>query len=65
MKKSLDTLVVSAHFKHYISTSDGGFWLICNRPFQEAATDMLRSAIRACKPVPTVLGRRRNAIASI
>lgn len=31
-----------------------------DRPIGDEATAMLRDAIRACKPVPTVLGRRKS-----
>lgn len=65
MSESADMLVANAKYKQYLTTPDGGFWLICNRPFEEAATDMLRSAIRACKPVPSVLGSKRIAFTQL
>lgn len=36
-----------------------GFWLTCDRPFSEAATDLFLDAIRSNKPVPTVQRRTR------
>lgn len=53
--------------------SDGGcgFWLTCDRPFEEAATDLFRDALHACKPVPSVYGNRgrfsklKRAIATV
>lgn len=39
----------------YERTDGGpGYWSVCDRPIADAATDMLRSALHACKPVPRV-----------
>lgn len=37
------------------SASNGVFWLTCDRPLALGATEMLRSAVRAYKAVPSVL----------
>lgn len=66
-----DRELANAKYKRHVSSderTDGGpgFWLICDRPFDQAATDMLRSATQACKPVPSVIGnaRRRRTLAT-
>lgn len=33
-----------------------------DRPIADGATDLFRSAIHQCKPVPTVLNRRRTPV---
>jgi len=53
---TLDTLVAEAKYKRHITTTSGhSLWLVCDRPFADAATDILRDAIHSCKPVPSVL----------
>lgn len=54
-------IVAQAKHKRFIASAerkDGGpgFWIVSNRPFDEVATELIRSALRACKPAPTVLG---------
>lgn len=51
--------IAHAKFKRYIKRDDGsGFWLISSRPFAEAATEIIASAVKANKPSPTVLSSR-------
>lgn len=62
----LNSVLAAAKYKYFVSSEergDGGpgYWSVCDRSFAEAATDMLRSAIRACKPVPSILGNQRRS----
>lgn len=57
--------VAQAKFKRRIESNQracagSGFWLISNRPFDEAATDLFCAAIKANKPTPSVLGNNRH-----
>lgn len=54
----IDTILANAKHKRFLTTGEGrGFWMVCDRPFADAATDMLRDAIRSNKHVPSVLSR--------
>jgi hypothetical protein len=58
--------LADAKYRRWVSSemraSGGrGFWLTCDRPFSEAATDLFLDAIRSNKPVPTVQRRTRPA----
>lgn len=57
------TLASTLHV-HLLQCKDGGpaMLIFSERPLVEGVTDLFRSAIRACKPVPTVLGRRRTSV---
>lgn len=62
--KQMSEVVAKAKYKRWLSSEerkDGGpgFWIISQRPFDEVATDLMRSAMRACKPTPTVLANKR------
>lgn len=61
----MSEVVAKAKYKRWLSSEerkDGGpgFWIISQRPFDEVATDLMRSALRACKPTPSVLGNTRR-----
>lgn len=53
----IDTLLANAKYKRYITTASGGFWMVCDRPFGDAAVDIWRDAIRVSNAVPSVLSR--------
>lgn len=56
----VDRMIAAAPYVHLLPCKDGGppMLIFSERPLAEAVTDLFRSAIRNCKPVPTVLGRR-------
>jgi hypothetical protein len=57
-------------YKHFISSeerSDGlpGFWLCCERPFAEVATEIWRDALSISMTVPSVLGDINRTLQSV
>lgn len=58
-----DTMLANASHRRPLALPTGRtIPMVCDRPFAEAATDLLRSAIRACKPVPSVLGSQQRPL---
>lgn len=60
--------VSGAKYRRWIASemrNDGGrgFWLTCNRPFSEAATDLFMDAMRSNKPAPDLRRRQRPTLA--
>lgn len=56
-----DAWSAEAPHKRYVSLGGGrGVWMDCAVPFEVAATELIRDAIRSDKPVPSVLGTPRR-----
>lgn len=57
--KHLNKVLAEAKFKRFVPSSErasggAGYWAISDVPFEQAATELFRSAIRACKPAPVI-----------
>lgn len=62
-------MLAKTKHKHYVSSGDRtdkgpGFWEMSDYPINEVATEIFRSAIRSCKPVPSVTNRSQSRVPS-